>query len=156
MPFVKFHLPCNDCGGSDPVSQNDDGSAYCFSCSTYFKNYGTAEVHQQDTVTDFTKYQLNGTGSGTSFNALNDRGISLDTAKKYGVKSTTLNGQVTSHHYPFFYKGEEVATKVRKLNKQFAWKGDSKETGLFGEQLFKSGGKFITIVEDGSIRTTWK
>jgi twinkle protein len=147
MPFVKFHLPCNECGGSDPVSQNDDGSAYCFSCNTYFKDYGTSEVQtpKQDTVMEFTKYQ--GSGSGSSYNALTDRGISVETAKKYGVKSTTLNGQVTSHHYPYYNNGEEVATKIRKLNKQFAWKGESKETGLFGEQLFKAGGKFITVVE---------
>ena len=114
MPFVKYHLPCSECGGSDPVSQNDDGSAYCFSCSTYFKDYGTAEV-QQDNITDFESYQPR--QDGASFNALTDRGISIETAKKYGVKSTTLNGKVTSHHYPYFHKGEEVATKIRKLNK---------------------------------------
>ena len=81
MSFVKFHLPCNSCGGSDPVSQNADGSAYCFSCNTFFKDYSTPEVQQQDTVTDFTRYQPNGTGSGNSYNALTDRGISIDTAK---------------------------------------------------------------------------
>ena len=145
MPFVKHKLPCTECGGSDPVSQNDDGSAYCFSCNTYFKQYGTSEV-QQDTVMDFTRYQPK--QDGASFNALTDRSISLETAKKYGVKSTTtVGGQVTSHHYPFFSNGEQVATKIRKQGKQFVWQGDSKETGLFGEQLFKSGGKFITVVE---------
>jgi twinkle protein len=101
---------------------------------------------QQDTVTDFTRYQPK--QDGASFNALTDRGISLETAKKYGVKSTTtVGGQVTSHHYPFFSNGEQVATKIRKQDKQFVWQGNSKETGLFGEQLFKSGGKFITLVE---------
>lgn len=145
MPFVKHNLPCLECGGSDPVSQNDDGSAYCFSCNTYFKQYGTSEV-QQDTVTDFTRYQPK--QDGASFNALTDRSISLETAKKYGVKSTTtVGGQVTSHHYPFFSNGEQVATKIRKQDKQFVWQGNSKESGLFGEQLFKSGGKFITLVE---------
>ena len=145
MPFVKHNLPCPECGGSDPVSQNDDGSAYCFSCNTYFKQYGTSEV-QQDTITDFTRYQPK--QDGASFNALTDRSISLETAKKYGVKSTTtVGGQVTSHHYPFFSNGEQVATKIRKQDKQFVWQGNSKETGLFGEQLFKSGGKFITLVE---------
>jgi len=145
MPFVKYHLPCHECGGSDPVSQNDDGSAYCFSCNTYFKDYGTSEV-QQDNVTEFESYQPR--QDGASYNALTDRGISIETAKKYGVKSTTtVGGQVTSHHYPFYSNGELVATKVRKPNKQFLWQGNSKETGLFGEQLFKAGGKFITVVE---------
>jgi twinkle protein len=101
---------------------------------------------QQDNITDFESYQPR--QDGASFNALTDRGISIETAKKYGVKSTTtVGGQVTSHLYPFYSNGEQVATKIRKQNKQFAWQGDSKETGLFGEQLFKSGGKFITIVE---------
>ena len=145
MAFVKYNLPCHSCGGSDPVSQNADGSAYCFSCNTYFKDYGTSEV-QQDNVTDFESYQPR--QDGASYNALTDRGISIETAKKYGVKSTTtVGGQVTSHHYPFYSNGELVATKIRKQNKQFAWQGNSKDTGLFGEQLFKAGGKFITVVE---------
>ena len=147
MPFVKHNLPCPECGGSDPVSQNDDGSAYCFSCNTYFKQYGTAEV-QQDTITDFIEYQTSGASSGASFNTLKDRGISLETAKKYGVKSTiTVGGTITSHHYPYYSNSELTATKIRKQDKQFIWQGNSKETGLFGEQLFKAGGKFITIVE---------
>jgi twinkle protein len=145
MAFVKYNLPCHSCGGSDPVSQNADGSAYCFSCNTYFRDYGTSEV-QQDNVTDFESYQPR--QDGASYNALTDRGISIETAKKYGVKSTTtVGGQVTSHHYPFYSNGELVATKIRKQNKQFAWQGNSKDTGLFGEQLFKAGGKFITVVE---------
>ena len=56
MPFVKFKLPCSECGGSDPVSMNEDGSAWCFSCSTYFKNYSTSEV-PSDTTTEFDTYQ---------------------------------------------------------------------------------------------------
>ena len=42
MAFVKHKLPCPKCGGSDPVSLNDDGSAKCFSCETYFLNYNKA------------------------------------------------------------------------------------------------------------------
>ena len=53
MPFVKYHQPCHSCGSSDAVSVNEDGSAWCFSCTTYFKNYSTSEVHQPDTITDF-------------------------------------------------------------------------------------------------------
>ena len=32
MPFVKTHLPCNDCGSSDGMSLNDDGWTHCFVC----------------------------------------------------------------------------------------------------------------------------
>jgi len=154
MPFVKFHLPCPDCGGSDPVSVNDNGSGYCFSCTKYFPNYSTAEVQQPDTVMDFVEYQRNTKmeqsstpNLNSSFNELTDRKISLATAKKYGVRSTTRDGKIDKHYYPY-YNGHELAgTKIRKQNKEFAWTGSSKEVGLFGENLFKAGGKFITLTE---------
>ena len=151
MPFVKYHQPCHDCGSSDAVSINEDGSAWCFSCSTYFKDYSTPEVHQPDTVTDFKTYQRNNTMSdynpSAQFHELTDRKISLETAKKFGVKSTVSNNNVTSHHYPYYNQNEYVGTKIRKANKEFTWTGNAKESGLFGEQLFKAGGKFITLVE---------
>ena len=95
MAFVKFHQPCNDCGSSDAVGVNDDNSAWCFSCNKHFKNYGTAEVQQPDTITDFEVYQRNNkmeqssshySTEPASFNELTDRKISLATAKKFGVK----------------------------------------------------------------------
>jgi len=151
MPFVKYHQPCHDCGSSDAVSINEDGSAWCFSCSTYFKDYSTPEVHQPDTVTDFKTYQRNSAmsdyNSSAQFHELTDRKISLETAKKFGVKSTVSNNNVTSHHYPYYNQNEYVGTKIRKANKEFTWTGNAKESGLFGEQLFKAGGKFITLVE---------
>ena len=42
MAFIKHKLSCPKCGGSDPVSLNEDGSAKCFSCDTYFLNYNKA------------------------------------------------------------------------------------------------------------------
>mgnify|MGYP003633147465 FL=1 len=156
MPFVKLHQPCLECGSSDGASINDDGSAWCFVCAKHFKNYSTTEVHQPDTVTDFEVYQRNSkmeqslnqpSSFNATFNELTDRKISLATAKKYGVKSTVTNGKIDRHYYPYFNGHELAATKIRKQNKQFGWTGSSKEVGLFGENLFKAGGKFITLVE---------
>ena len=56
-------------------------------------------------------------------------------------------GKIVDHAYPYFIKGEEVTSKIRKANKEFMWTSTPKEVGLFGEQLFKTGGKFITLVE---------
>ena len=157
MPFVKFHQPCNDCGSSDAASVNDDGSAWCFSCNKHFKNYSTTEVHQPDTITDFEVYQRNSKmedhntyssqHSAASFNELTDRKISLATAKKYGVKSTMDGNKIQNHHYPYYNGHELAATKIRKQDKKFSWTGSAKEVGLFGEHIFKAGGKFITLVE---------
>ena len=57
------------------------------------------------------------------------------------------NGKIVDHDYPYYIKGEEAASKIRKANKEFMWTSSPKEVGLFGEQLFKTGGKFITLVE---------
>ena len=150
MPFVKHRLPCPACGGSDPVSVNDNGSGWCFSCGTYLPNYSTAEVQHNDVETEFEIHQRNSkmnNSSTATFNELTDRKISLETAKKYGVKSTLLNGKIDKHYYPY-YNGHELAgTKIRKQNKEFAWTGSPKEVGLFGENLFKAGGNFITLTE---------
>jgi len=151
MAFVKHKLPCNKCGGSDPVSLDDKGAGFCFSCNTYFKNYSTSEVPQNnDTITDFKTYQRNSsmeTQGFESFNPLTDRKISLETAKKYGVKSTLVNGKIDKHYYPYYNGHEFAGTKIRKANKDFAWTGSPKEVGLFGENLFKAGGKFVTLTE---------
>jgi twinkle protein len=141
MAFVKYHLPCPNCGGSDPVSVDQDGHGYCFSCNTFLRDYDKGET----TIPDIKTYQRNanmGNDEGT-FQALDDRGISLDTAKKYGVKSGP-----DTHYYPYYISNEAVSTKVRHCkNKDFAWRGSAKGVMLFGQQAFQSGGKFVTLVE---------
>jgi len=157
MPFVKYHLPCHECGGSDPVSVNDDDSGYCFSCRKHYPNYYAAGAEDKpDTVLEFDTHRRNSKMNddfstnkhAAGFHELTDRKISLATAKKYGVKSTlTSSGKIDKHYYPY-YNGHELAgTKVRRQNKDFGWTGNAKEVGLFGENLFKAGGKFITLTE---------
>lgn len=143
MAFVKTHLPCPDCGGSDPLAINEDGSSYCFSCATYTRS--------EDKITDFKTYQRNSvldSNVGGEFYALTDRGIRIETAKKYGVRSVkTANGSIVEHSYPYYVNNEQVASKIRKSDKSFYWSGSNKAVGLFGQQAFQSGGKYITIVE---------
>jgi len=140
MAFVKYHLPCDKCGGSDPVSVDQDGHGYCFSCNTYLRDYDKG-----GSIPDIKTYQRNanmGNDEGT-FQALDDRGISLDTAKKYGVKSSP-----NTHYYPYYISNEMVSTKIRYCkDKDFSWRGSTKGVMLFGQQAFQSGGKFVTLVE---------
>ena len=151
MSFVKTQLPCPSCGGGDPVALNEDGSAWCFSCDTRFPNYeeatnGTIETKPSDLQT----YRNNSMNDAEgSFIALTDRGISLETAKKYGVKAVKnqSSNQIMRHLYPYYVANEITGYKVREPNKMFSWRGNPQGSGLFGEQLFKAGGKYITIVE---------
>ena len=147
MAFAEYKLPCPECGGSDPVSKNTDGSAKCFSCDRYFINYD--EAIKGTKMGDTTKSTTPPTNvNGGDYVALSDRRISEATAKKYGVKCVlSSNGDIAQHLYPYYNKHELSATKIRYVrDKNFSVKGSFNGTGLFGEQLFQSG-KTITITE---------
>lgn len=147
--FVRHHLPCPECGGSDPVSLNNDGSAWCFSCSTRFAKYEESDTPVTKQPIDIKPYQNNNMNfTEGEFVALKDRGISLNTAKTFGVKCVTdSSGNILKHFYPYYVANEIVGYKVREQNKLFTWKGTGQGSGLFGEQLCRSGGKYITLVE---------
>lgn len=148
--FVALHKPCPRCGGSDPCSVNDDGSAKCFACGEFIKDYKAEISGTVPVVTDIKTYKQNtmNTSDG-EFNQLKSRGISLETAKKYGVKSVLdSQGNDVIHSYPYYIANEIGGYKVREANKVFSWRGTSQGSGLFGEQLFRDeGGKYITITE---------
>ena len=139
MAFTKTHIPCPECGGSDPAAMNDDGSLKCFSCGVFIPS------NKLDNVTPISSRQSMDDGE---YYALTDRGISLATAKKYGVTSTkNSKGELVEHVYPYYYGSEKVGSKTRKPNKSFTWQGEARNVGLFGQQLFQGGGKYVTIVE---------
>jgi len=149
--FIKHKLPCPSCGGSDPVSMNEDKSAHCFSCEAHFPNYlnasegGVVDTQATPKVSNTFLNTYNG-----SYGALTDRCISEETAKKFGVRRVvSADNKVTQHIYPFFNGNEVVGTKTRYVdNKNFSFAGTYEGTGLFGEQLFRNtGGKYLTIVE---------
>ena len=154
MPFIKTNLPCPSCGGSDPVALNKDGTAWCFSCETRFPDYDKACEEDRtsfpvpDTASDLKTYRNNAMNEAEgNFIGLTDRGISAETAKKYGVKAIQQGGKITKHLYPYYVSNEITAYKIRESNKMFTWRGNSQGSGLFGEQLFQAGGKYITLVE---------
>jgi|TARA_R110001592_G_scaffold320546_1_gene598506 twinkle protein len=149
--FIKYHVPCHDCGSKDAVSVNADGSAKCFSCDKFYSNYEgnvtSMEKYIQQQPTPTPIKQLN--AHGGVFAKLTDRNICKETAEKYGVKVVyDSSGQLAQHHYPFYINNEHCATKIRYIrDKNFKFEGSLQDTGLFGQNLFKEGGKYLTIVE---------
>ena len=147
--FIR-HEPCPKCGSSDALSRYSD-HVFCFSCNHYAK--GTQEVNQvnqvnQGTEVNHSKRQLEMTGTTA---AIQDRRISLDVAKRYGVTvEQGAQGTITKHHYPYYSRVTKavVGTKVRNVaTKDFYATGSLSEAGLFGQQAFASGGKYITVTE---------
>ncbi|MCS5550006.1 MAG: toprim domain-containing protein, partial [Gammaproteobacteria bacterium] len=83
--------------------------------------------------------------------SLPERNIRAETLEKYKVKAEKdVKGRVIKHHYPYHNaKGEFVGMKTRIVDqKKFFGKGNtSKNNQLFGQNLFRSGGKIVTVVE---------
>jgi twinkle protein len=147
--FVKYHLPCPDCGSSDALSVNKDGSAKCFSCDRFYPKFSNGVSSMENYVSKNTQPPKQINAHGGIFAKLTDRGISKETAEKFGVKVVfDANGAIAQHHYPFYINNEQSANKIRYINdKRFAFEGTIQGSGLFGQNLFKEGGKYLTITE---------
>ena len=143
--FVKYHLPCPLCSSSDAVSLNADGSAYCFSCQEYMREYN---AEQEPTIIN-RENETKSFQTQSDFAEIVDRNIKTDTCKKYGVTVKIDSvGNITNHYYPYHDKqGAKIGTKTRftKL-KEFSIQGNTKNSGLFGEHLFTKN-KYIIITE---------
>ena len=143
----KLHQPCPLCNSSDAVGINADDSAKCFSCGEFMPSY-TKACGGQDMQSTTTQTKQPDMVDEGKFSALTDRKISMQTAQKYGVKCVhDLQGNVVKHLYPYYNGHELSATKTRNCrDKDFYISGTYNDTGLFGQQLFKSG-KYVTITE---------
>ena len=76
--------------------------------------------------------------------SVSDRRITKASMEKYGVVKTD-----NSYYFPYHNKdGMLVAAKVRGVKeKTFSTEGAWKTGTLFGQHMFSSGGKYLTIVE---------
>ena len=157
--FVELHKPCPLCNSSDACSINEDGSAKCFSCDEFFPDYykTTGEVRPMTataTVTNIKRKNVLEVPKNGIFTRIEHRNIAEKTARKYGVKIVVNQlhpAEVGDQIFPYYADNQLVATKIKYkkdgVNKNFRTTGFLNESGLFGEQLFKSGGKYLTIVE---------
>ena len=143
--FVQ-HEACPSCGSSDNLARYSDGHAVCFSGGCNHYEHGKGQIGQAVQRKPTRLLEMTGVVA-----AIPDRRINQETAKRYGVTvEYGTDGKITKHHYPYFDKdtGTATGTKVRVVqNKQFYATGGFDNAGLFGQQAFKSGGKYITVTE---------
>jgi len=143
MAYKKMHVACPDCGGSDPMVVNEDGSTKCFNCGTYRRDEVTLEASTYTHVLPTTKKPVV-RRSDAFVRALTSRRLTALSMIKYDVQQTD-NGEVL---FPYTNKeGDVVAYKVRGEDKTFKVEGDWKGAVLFGQSCFPKGGNVVTIVE---------
>ena len=139
------HQSCPKCSSSDALGVYSDGHGFCFSCQTHFK-----EVDNVEATANVVSYNRPAEMYGQPM-AMPERRISLDTVRKYGVTVETVpNGhEAFKHHYPYYDRSNKfIGTKARRVSdKSFSTSGNMKDNTLFGQQLFKNEGRFVTVVE---------
>ena len=52
MSFIETHKPCSVCNSSDGASINEDGTAKCFSCGTFYTYEGGEMIQAPKLVKD--------------------------------------------------------------------------------------------------------
>ena len=139
------HEPCPACGSSNNLARYSDGHAFCFGCDYYERGEGDAPDLASDKPPT-RAYEMTGVIA-----AIPDRKITQKTAQKYGVTvEFSPTGQIVKHHYPYYDKdtGKSTGTKVRQVDtKGFYATGNFENVGLFGQQAWSEGGKYITVTE---------
>jgi len=131
------HEPCPSCGSKDNLARYDDGHGFCFGCS-YYESNDNQEVVSKGVSMDFVKGE---------YIPLTKRGINQETAEKWGYQVGTHMGKNVQIANYRDTTGNIVAQKLRFPSKDFLFIGDTKEAGLYGQHLWRDGGKMIVITE---------
>ena len=132
------HEPCPKCKSSDALARYDDGHGYCFSCSYHEQESGVASEKQPEVSKSLIDRE---------YQAIPNRGLNEETCKKWDYGVTLHHGkpmQVATYRND---AGVPIAQKLRMPDKSFQILGNSKKMGLYGEHLWRSGGKMVTVTE---------
>ena len=145
--IVKYKNSCK-CGSSDARNIYEDGTSYCFSCSSWFPKEKEGEEMVDFDIPDVKpkvqKISVNEI-SGYPIRGFKDRNIRKEIAEFFDVHvSYDTNGDIEAHYYPYV-DNNHVSYKVRTLPKTFSTVGTFK--GLFGKDKFSAGGKRLVITE---------
>jgi twinkle protein len=81
------------------------------------------------------------------YQALSKRGITEETCRHFGYQVASRGG-IGYQVAPYFNAdGQMVAQKLRTAKKTFSVVGDVKDALLFGQQLWRDGGKMVVVTE---------
>ena len=138
---LSSHDPCPDCGSSDALATYEWGTK-CYSC-------GKTRVTNKPIERNFTLHSASAVAvqpTDLHYASITERGITRDTCQDYGV------GTHQNHFWFPYYSPEggslpQAYKKRHEADKRFSVEGSWKGVGLFGQQLFTKGGKYVTIVE---------
>lgn len=135
----KAHQPCPDCGSSDALLINDDGSTKCYSCGVF---HPVDDTPQSTPFKELPPDFLKGVAK-----AIPDRKLNQDTCKRYKYNTTTYKGREVQVATYRDLEGRVQFQKVRFTDeKEFFIVGKFKPL-FYGMHLFKGNNKKLIITE---------
>ena len=135
--------PCPECGSQDNVAVYEDGYKKCFGMGC---NYYAMPDGGEPAAKAKAKRGAAGMLEEWDYLPITKRNLSEETATKWKYGVGTFKGkkvQVAN----YIKDGQVTAQKVRFANKDFLMLGDSKNCGLYGQHLWRDGGKYLCITE---------
>lgn len=128
----------------DNLAVFSDGHAYCFrgDCNYYRRSDGSeVDTSEAEISAGWTPYR-------TVYRELKRRGISEKTCRMFGYGIAKDKKQDCLVHVAPYYRGDTmIAQHIRYPDKDFRWKGNYKQTEMFGQRLWRKGGKCLIITE---------
>lgn len=145
MGEVVGREQCPECamkGGDtseDNLARYADGGAHCHACDYHeFSDEGDRPATKSKKAPGLIEFEPAN---------LPARGIDEETCKKFGYGYGKYNGSRVQVATYCDGNGRPVAQKLRDSSKRFVITGNAKEMRLFGEHVWKSGGKMLVITE---------
>ena len=143
--FIR-HEACPSCRSigadtnGDNLARYSDGSAYCFSCKFNEKSFSSVVSISKPTpkLLNFIEGE---------YKDLQKRKITADTCRKFHYQIGEYNNKIVqiANYYNKDFQLE--AQHIRYPNKDFKWIGSIKNVLLFGQHLWRDGGKMLVITE---------
>lgn len=134
---------CRESGGDrdgNNLARYSDGHGHCFSCGYYEK--GDGELPSSSSFKSKAANLLD-----TTYHDIKTRCLTQETCHVFGYGVSKYHG-VWCQVAPYYDQaGNLVAQHIRMEGKEFRWLGEPKGVKLFGQQLWKHGGKRLIITE---------
>lgn len=135
--------PCPKCGSKDNLARYNDGHAYCFGfgCGYRESASGVTVEHEPNPFKESLSIQ-------GEVGSIPKRKLREDTCQLWQYRQGEYNGKPA--HYAYYLDPttrRPVAAKVRTSDKQFTILGDFKAAPLYGQWLWKDGGKMVVVTE---------
>lgn len=132
--------PCPKCGSRDNLVTYDDGHVHCFGCGHHAWADGSAPPPA-------TEKRVTGLIPVGEAMAIPARRLTEETCSKWGYTVSEMRGQKVQVANYRNIAGQVIAQKVRFANKDFSFLGDAKDPPLYGQHLWRDGGRRVVITE---------